>query len=529
MILKPKLNSPMKMHMVDIAINYPKVETGGDTLALILGNDAKLLASRIVSTLKARRSVSELVISSNYATAKFVGITVESEWGAVISSSKPGTKMNHSYSTVITDLNTGKDVSQSKQEIAETTYNASTTLCVSTYGVSLYRAAYILELSKGMEQKNPGAYSVLLKNYTDIGDLPYVTAKLPEKFFGTLEEAGFIFSDLLPFPSSGLVTKLELIPSIMLPYFNTFDTRSTILSLFLNQSSINVDAAVKQLEVLNAAFFGGGDPNLFLLSGDEESFSMDEELMSHLSGRRQELNWIFSQFSRFFEYNGAIEASKINSNLRFFQEQIKNLIDTPYSSALYFEDSPRDLQDFISSWLGHKSYSKDLYYLLLSLDPGKSNYNLEYVSGSSEVLAAIKPYYRHISPGLILMNNNLMSMVDVLESNKLVDKSSLILNLTNRRGSSVVAKLTTDSSHDADIQGSRSLISLITSNKAIEARGELESIMALTLWLCNGDSSKSFLVNKADNRFTIRWPAHVIRRYVKSSIFEGTIKMWMAK
>lgn len=529
LLLVPQANKAYKLHMVDIAVRYPKTESGSGTLMSVLGEDAKVMATKIINLMKNRSTVNQVTVSSNFASVTFIGITVESEWGAVVSTTKAPVLSDHMYNIVQTDLNTGKDVSNRNLMIKELTYSSSTTLCMSTFATSLYRAAYILELSKEMEQKNPGAYSVLRKNFIEIGDLPYISAKLPEKFFGSLEEAGFIFSNLLPFPNSSLSKKLDVIPNSMNAFFNTYSTRDLISSLFVNPSSVNIDDAVEQLNVLNAAYFAGNDPELFLLSDADEVMTVNEEVMSHITGRRQELQWVFSQFSRFFEFNGAVEASKINSNLRFFQQQLKTLVETPLNSALYFEDSPRDLFDFSLSWFNHTNYAKDIYYLLMSLDPSKSNYELEYISGNKDVLNAVKPYYRTLSPGLILMNNTLLTKVNIVESLKVVDQGAIVMDLTNRAGETVQAKLISISLHDADIKACGSLVKIISDAKVSDVRVEMDSILAITMWLCNGDPKKGFGMNKVDNTYIIKWPAHVLRRYIKSSIFEGSLKLWIGR
>lgn len=525
MLLVPKKTDSLKLHVINIAISYPKIVDANQTMDQVIGSDVKILAAKMVKALEERKTIGKLTISSQFATVEFIAITSESEWGAIVSSSVQPALQKQKYLVTHTDLNTGKDKSNKTYEVDELVYESGNVLCCTTYAMNFYRAGYMLELARNMESKNPASFVVLKKNFDDIGAIPYIASKLPEKFFGSLEESGFVFSNLLPFPAPGMGVELDIIPQSMNSFFNTYSTKELIKSILVDPTTLALDDAIGKLNNLNAAYFGGGDPILYLLPLTYEEFTMSEELLSHLTGRRQEFSWIFSQFSRFFEYNGVIETSKINTNLRFFQDQIKSLVNSPYTGSLYFEGSPRDLQDLIISWFSHSEYKKDLFYLLDSLDPSKSNFNLEYIRGDKDVLTKITPTYRNISPGLILMNNKLSAGIEVSES---VTSGKLILSLSDKTGSSCVVQVVSVSEHDSDNNSIKSLIKIANANAYAEIRENLHSLLAFTMWLCNGDQSKTIAIDKNNGKYSIKWPAHVLRRYVKTSLFSGSLKLWLA-
>lgn len=412
-----------------------------------------------------------------------------------------------------------------KGSYLEKVYEASNTIFSTSYAASFYKAIYLAHISEDFKTKNPAAYVEINYQKNGFKDIPYLAAYLVEGVTGTIADVGFITNAMLPVPSGSVGFGVPQLGNLFDVHFNTYDPDKLIRKTLNVDADVDITSAIESLEVLNIVTYRGGTPRLFGIGKLDESIQISSRLLSYLTGHRGDIIWVFSALSRFFEYNGAVESSSINKNLRLFQSNLKGLLDSPLPPLIYPDGSPKNLADLCYDWFGDEGIN--MSFLLESLDPLRKNYTLEKVSGTDISYNRIKSRLDRVSPGLILLNPDFFySIISVNDLDYKIE-----LNFVDV-GVSVFVKPAQVTPHEIyAFKALKYMFDLHSSdiNKFNEILQDINGLLLITIWLSNGDASKGFAISLDSNNITITWPSHVLRRYSKLPIYSGDIKVWLAE
>lgn len=530
MLLKPWNDDDTAIHCVEFSFIGPKVQPGEANRSIydVLIQDAELLASKILTRVQTRSSINEEVITSNYATVTFSTITAESLWGSIDFKSHNFIRQAKGTVQVTTNLTTGKETAKLKGSYLEKTFVSANTMFSTTYVSSFYKAIYLAHISKGFETKNPAAYVEINYQKNSFRNVPYIASYLVEGLSGTIADVGFVSNVMLPIPSSSISFGVPQLGNLFDPIFLTYNPERLIRKALDVDANADITQPVNSLEVLNIVAYNGGTPRLFGIGNLQESIKLSDRLLSYLTGHRGDIIWVFSALSRFFEYNGAVENSVINKNLRLFQSNLKGLVDTSLAPLLYPDGSPKNLTDLCYDWFGGVGIS--MAFLLESLDPLRKNYKIEKVSGSDIDFNKVKTRLDRVSPGLLALNPDLLESV---VSVNLADHS-ISLTFSDLNDVSVKVSPTQITPHEIEAVKAFNHLYLLKKDQKTEADfnvilNDISGILLITIWLSNGDATKGFAISKESGYMTLSWPPHVLRRYSKLPIFNGDIKVWLAQ
>lgn len=529
MIIKPFPMSDEVIHGLTITFNLPQVHhtQASKTFKELLLADATLLATRMVTHLTSRSQVLKRTISSNYATVVFTAVTPETLWVSHVTGEK-GVDKSINYTVIPVDPVTGHEKKATTLVIREDTYDNLCLFRVS-YAASFYKAVFLKLMADDMKTKVPGAYSAISRSVSELEMLPYLSADLDEMYVGAIPDVGFITSSIVPLPGLMSPIKYTNLPLSFKQVFNDSSVDSKLKKLILPVEGLDLTEVIGQFQPMHAGYIDG-IPFLYTIPLTTEAITISDGLSSNLVGDRQNLVWIFSELSRLFEFNGQIEISRINENLRYFQNKLKDVVADEYYDSLYFEQSPMDLEDLCYRWFNYESLSnlsispKHIWALFKSLDVSKVRYNVERVStgqASISLFNKISSGLHLLTPGLVLLNEEFRNMIHVE-----LTKSTGQLHLIYTRGSdSCIFKLTPQDQHSflAHLTGDV-LTKIKDSQESLES---LNALCVITLWLCNGDKNKDILFKKENKILQIEWPAHVLRRYSKMPFFFGKLKLWV--
>lgn len=530
MLLKPWNDDDTAIHCVEFSFIGPKLSPQDASRSIydVLIQDAEALASKILKKLQSRPSVGEEIVSSQYATVTFSTITAESLWGSIDFKSHDYVRLNKGTLEVTTNLTTGKETTKKKGSYQEKTFVSANTIFSTTYASSFYKAIYLAHISKDFETKNPAAYVEINFQKNSFKNIPYIASYLIEGISGTISDVGFISNVTLPIPSSGISFNVPQLGNLFDSLFMTYNPEKLIRKALNVNNSADISQPVQTLETLNIVAYNGGTPRLFGIGKLEESITISNRLLSYLTGHRGDIIWVFSALSRFFEYNGAVENSVINKNLRLFQLNLKNLVDTPIAPLLYPDGSPKNLTDLCYDWFGDIGVS--MAFLLESLDPLRKNYKLEKISGTDINFSRVKTRLDRLSPGLLIINPDLLGSVTAVDE----ENYSITLKFSEINDTEVKMVPAQITPHEIEaIKAFNYLYNLKQEPEKIsefhEILNDISGILLITIWLSNGDATKGFAISKESGYMKISWPPHVLRRYSKLPIFNGDIKVWLAQ
>lgn len=530
MLLNPWINDDTAIHCVEFSFIGPKLipDDASRSIYDVLIQDAELLASRILTRLQTRSSINEEVISSNYATVTFSTITAESLWGSIDFKSHNYIRLQKGTLQVTTNLTTGKETAKHRGSYQEKAFVNANTIFSTTYAASFYKAIYLAHISKDFEIKNPAAYVEINFQKNSFKDVPYIASYLIEGISGTIADVGFVSNVMLPVPSSKISFNVPQLGNLFDPLFNTYKPEGLIRKALDVDQMADISQPVQSLEMLNIVAYNGGTPRLFGIGKLEESINISERLLSYLTGHRGDIIWIFSALSRFFEYNGAVENSVINKNLRIFQTNLKGLLDSPLPPLIYPDGSPKNLTDLCYDWFGDLGIG--MAFLLESLDPLRKNYKIEKIFGQEIDFNRVKTRLERVSPGLLIINPDLLENVISVDE----VENSITLTFNDANGVSVKILPTQITPHEVEAIKAFNNLFQMRSNSERESEfnsilNDISGILLITIWLSNGDASKGFAISKDSGYMKISWPPHVLRRYSKLPIFNGDIKVWLAQ
>lgn len=529
MLIKPFPSSDEVIHGLTITFQLPKVHHSHTSRLFkeMLLDDAIQLANKMVSHLNSRSQVLKKTISSAYATVTFTAVTPETIWVSKVAG-EIGVDKSIDYTVIPVDPSTGDEKKAKNLLIREDTYDGLCLFRVS-YAASFYKAVFLKVMAEDMKNKVPGAYSSIARSVSELEILPYLCADLDEMYVGGIPNVGFITSSLVPLPGLMSPIKYSNLPLSFKNIFSNSDIENKIKNLILPIEGLELNDVISQFQSMHAGFVDGA-PFLYAIPMKTEAITISDGLSSNLVGDRQNLVWIFSELSRLFEFNGQIEISRINENLRYFQNKLKDVAAEEYYDSLYFEQSPIDLEDLCYRWFNYSSMAdssispKHIWALFKSLDVSKVRYNIEQVSSGKDadgLFNKIKSGITLLTPGLVILNEEFRNMI-----HSDLTTSTGVLHLTyTRGGKSCVFKIVPHDAHSylAHLTGDV-LLRIKDNHESIES---LNALCVLTLWLCNGDKSKEILFKKENKLLQIEWPAHILRRYSRMPFFNGRLKLWV--
>lgn len=512
--------SNMLLHFIPLSIQFPKLgadDIGKKTIKDVLERDAKLLASRIKKHLESRQSVKSVTISSTLASVTFTAITAESIFGK-IQGNQPEDRISVKYNVSPVDINTGDEGKLSVYTVSELGWDNKTCSVETTFGSNYYKAAYLLAISEGMQQKNPGGYYTLLKNFEDIGSLPYISAPLSEQVIGHISDFGFIFGNLYPIPGSVMTEVIVADNPYLSAIYSQDRTESLISDLILSSEKVDLSAVVNQLNDSELGHLSSGIDILYAINLSSSIIDISERLSGHLLNQRQNLVWCFSELSRFFELANIVNNSNINKNLRLFQNKLMSVADNDMNSALFPDSAPRDLEDFVmqlfpSAW-------KPMYKVIKQMDPNRILFNIVRVSGDESTFNRFKGSMKYLSHGLRLA---IPYLKEAIKANEVGGE----IHYSYRSGSDnpITFKLVPLSDHSAD----KMAYSEISSIENLEVYGDLIALINVVFWL-NVEESEGFLLNKdTPGKVKLVTMTHLARKYSNLPIFNGYLKAKVIK
>lgn len=503
------------LHLIPIKLNLPKVQDvdiGSKKIKDLLQMDANLLAEKIATHLSSRKTVKKQSISSNYASVEFTAITPDSLFVTNLSSN-PISKEIVAYSVTPVDIDTGKEEKMVRLDISEDAFVDEDVSCDVTTAASYYKAAYLLRISRDMQSKNPGGYYTILQNYLDIGDMPYLSAPLPEQIIGYQKGIGFLFSGAYPIPGiNSQILEGDEIPSIMRKY-KTNSYISRLSSIVILSETVSIEDVSKQVESYNLSHLAKGLNSIYTLNNDPFVIQLSPALQSVLTLKRQDLIWVFSELSRCFEMSGVVETGRIGTNLRHFQNKLKNLHADTFVAAIYPDYSPRDLEEFFS--MNFNGSYKGFDKLIKQIDPNRQLYKLSVISGSSEKFNLFRNTHSFLSPGLI-------PLVPYLANKITIDNG--VFQYKNEFTFQINPIAT--NSHSTNVNYIDALQTVLN-NQSLKS--DLNAIIQVIFWL-NNETENDFLISKDSNdSILVSTPTHLLRKYSKLPFFSGSLGVKVAK